>query len=860
VTVTEEMIIRAIDQSSAVLKKIESNTRKVTRAQKENNKTAKEQSVLLDRLRRTASNVNATFTLLSRGLGVMKVAFGGTIGAAIVFEKSIAEVATLTEASVASTDALARSVASLATQYGADLNTTAKALYQIISAGATEAADANKILETSLILALGGVTSVDNAADGLTTIMNAYGKSADDATQISDVLFSTMKAGKTTVGELTKNLGFIVSIASTAGVSFEELSAAIAVASKVQGNAKRPVIGLRQAISSLQKPSKEAAEEAKRLGIHWSADALAALGLTGVLRQLEGNVKLNRDSLGKLVGNIRAASSVSAILAQGVDELSDQFEKNKDSSGAAADAAEIMSNTTAFAMDRLNSAFSRFNVEMGNTSKGILVVLDDIFNLTRALNRTAVLLDRMSRPDVDPFELLSKNATTLTDAQGEANNLLAKFVKTPGRELIYASEITQLKKIMADNSSIIALLDDSTISAQRRADLAEFSTNRTREELPLLQKRLKIQEEEIRLAKLKAALGAPGADLTLETPKAATKRMLKGLKKAFSREKTELRLGIGIEQLQDFFPEKGLAELATLNAKSMSEKMGLEFQTSLNKIFSTMPSSMKSQVSSAASGILNTFTETVRKNELELIAPFREAFTQRLAEEAALGAKGVTTSLDIIGERLQSLADNEAKAFVNRLRAGFQILTSFTRGITVAASEFQNLKSQGVKTAVALRVSFAQAGLQIIDTIMNQILANTINAAIAAASSQAAIPLIGPVLAAAAAATTFGVLKAFATRKLSEGISMQHGGEVPQIPGSVPGRDSVLINAAPGERMLTVEENRQDKEGRRGGGGDTINLNLSLLTEPDRVQIDRLVRDVLEPSRQRIKRRGGRLT
>ena len=49
-------------------------------------------------------------------------------------------------------------------------------------------------------LATGGVTDVETAADGLTTVLNAYGAEAGSATDVSDALFVALKAGKATVG------------------------------------------------------------------------------------------------------------------------------------------------------------------------------------------------------------------------------------------------------------------------------------------------------------------------------------------------------------------------------------------------------------------------------------------------------------------------------------------------------------------------------------------------------------------------------------------------------------------------------------------------------------------------------------
>ena len=65
------------------------------------------------------------------------------------------------------------------------------------------------------------MTSVEIAADGLTSVLNAYGDSVEGATAVSDALFVGMRQGKTTIAELSGSLGKVAPLASTLGVSFD---------------------------------------------------------------------------------------------------------------------------------------------------------------------------------------------------------------------------------------------------------------------------------------------------------------------------------------------------------------------------------------------------------------------------------------------------------------------------------------------------------------------------------------------------------------------------------------------------------------------------------------------------------------
>ena len=119
------------------------------------------------------------------------------------------------------------------------------ALYQIISAGAKDSTEAIETLTASNKLATAGITDVATAADGLTNVMNAYSLAANQASDVSDTLFIAVKAGKTTVDELSGAIGNVAPLASSAGVSFQEVAAALATITSQGIDTRRATTGLR---------------------------------------------------------------------------------------------------------------------------------------------------------------------------------------------------------------------------------------------------------------------------------------------------------------------------------------------------------------------------------------------------------------------------------------------------------------------------------------------------------------------------------------------------------------------------------------------------------------------------------------
>src|SRR5699024_12810204 len=79
------------------------------------------------------------------------------------------------------------------------------------------------------MLATVGFTDEATAINVLTTAINVYGYEVSDAMKLSDLLIGTQDRGKTTVDVLGKHLGDVIPIAAENGLSFEQLSASMAL-------------------------------------------------------------------------------------------------------------------------------------------------------------------------------------------------------------------------------------------------------------------------------------------------------------------------------------------------------------------------------------------------------------------------------------------------------------------------------------------------------------------------------------------------------------------------------------------------------------------------------------------------------
>lgn len=144
------------------------------------------------------------------------------------FETALAKVSTIADTGKVSVGELSKQILDTSSSMGVAAADIAEAAYQAISAG-QDTANAVAFAGQASKLAAAGFTSSSSAVDILTTALNAYGLSADQATHVSDVLLTTQNLGKTSVDELSASMGKVIPLAAAYNVSVENLSSGLAV-------------------------------------------------------------------------------------------------------------------------------------------------------------------------------------------------------------------------------------------------------------------------------------------------------------------------------------------------------------------------------------------------------------------------------------------------------------------------------------------------------------------------------------------------------------------------------------------------------------------------------------------------------
>ncbi len=235
------------------------------------------------------------------------------------FDEKMAEVATLggTPEAIAK---LREELLELSANTGIPALEATAAAYQAISAGTVDATTATGLLTQAAKLAIGGVTTLDVAVDALTGAVEAYGPELLDSTdkttalkRASDILFVGMKAGRTTIGQLSENLALFSPAAAAANINMSEMVAALSAITTGSTSTNVAATQLRAILTAVAKATDATTKAAADLGLDFSFAALKSKGLAGFLADVKDKVGDNVPVLTKLFGSVEAVGGVISL-------------------------------------------------------------------------------------------------------------------------------------------------------------------------------------------------------------------------------------------------------------------------------------------------------------------------------------------------------------------------------------------------------------------------------------------------------------------------------------------------------------------------------------------------------------------
>jgi len=751
---------------------------------------------------------------------------GGGIKGFAEFSEGQANVQTLLDAN---NRALGGQTIRLIRDYGLAVADTNKALFDAVSAG-VPAAESAEFLRKATVLAKGGVTDLGTAVDGLTSVLNAYGLSYEETDRVAAAFFSAQKFGKTTVAELSAEIGKVAPVANQLDVTYQELLSTYAILTKQGIRTQESTTAIKNLMVGVLKPTKQAAEVFDKLGIAYGAANVKQAGFGNVLKDVAEAVESGNAEVAQLFPNIRALVGAGALGTRQLkeyDEILQTVNKDWGEGSSLSRAFETQMNELSTTMNRIKEGFKTARFAIGEffeplikgfadavfpiekTSEALIRQQANINNLVGAatnLNTSEeVRLDLIKSiqeeyPDfiknidaekVSNEELKTALASTneeyekrirlavieeLYKDQAEAIAESVQEERNLTRQLEFQEEILRKNAdgTLERNAATTAQVNAAIIQTQRLPGLIKKEQdaradlkNEIQETIKLLGD-LKLLEEKPKPKPKPKPGGGGGTEGETEDEKKAR------IKAEIALEKARATLEIDIEKAR-------IAAIEDLEIQAQANET-LRYNTRVAELYSILElhPELQKQINEA----LLAEEELYQANTLEI---FRRYETQRTEEQQKQDQERKKSD--------DAIRDAKIKNAQQYTQMAGQAVQAFSNLFAAAKAKELSAVGDNEEKRLEIEKKYAKKERNI---AYIQAIIGTANAVINALQTKPFLPM-GPIMAGVAGALGGIQIATIARQKFAEGGKVQPGSEMPGMPTT---GDNTLALVKPGEVIL----------------------------------------------------------
>jgi TP901 family phage tail tape measure protein len=261
--------------------------------------------------RTSFSGVSSALGAVATGLGIVTTAAAGVAAAfssvnkVMDFEAQLSSIKALTGASSAEMEQMSKLALDMGAQTKYSALEAAQGIEELLKSGLTPAQVQAGGLESALNLATAGSLGLADAAEIMSTALNAYKRDALSAEQASNILAGTANASATSVQELRYSLAMVSAVAAGVGMTFKDTNTALGLFANNGLKGSDAGTSLKTMLSNLQPTTKEQIALFKKLGLMTQSGANAFFDAKGKLKSLEEIAGILRKSLSGLTDQQR---------------------------------------------------------------------------------------------------------------------------------------------------------------------------------------------------------------------------------------------------------------------------------------------------------------------------------------------------------------------------------------------------------------------------------------------------------------------------------------------------------------------------------------------------------------------------
>lgn len=293
------------------------------------------------------------------------------------YETSLKKVETIADTSSTSMRDISNDIMELSNDTGIAASGLSEATYQAISASVDTASSVGFVNDANK-LAVGGFTDASAATDVLTTALNAYGLSADNASQISDYLITTQNKGKTTVSELASSIGRIIPVAAAYNVEMDNLSTSLAIMTAGGIQTAEAATYIKSMLNELSDTSSDVSEIlAGQTGKSFAELSSGGKSLGDVIQILGDSVEGSTTALSNMWGSAEAGTAALSLYNAGIEKYNSVLNEMESSTGATEKAYQTMTETVEFSQQRMDTTFENLQIAIGDKLNPVIGELYD---------------------------------------------------------------------------------------------------------------------------------------------------------------------------------------------------------------------------------------------------------------------------------------------------------------------------------------------------------------------------------------------------------------------------------------------------------------------------------------------------
>ena len=326
------------------------------------------------RLKKFSKNMKRVGRNMSQNLTMPILAIGGAAAKlSMDFDASMTKITTLVGIADAEVQKMKQSVLDLAMASGKSPVELAEGLYFLTSAG-LKGANALETLEQVSKASAAGLGDMESLSRAVAAAQNAYGIETLTAAEALDVFGGMVQKGMFKAEELSAVLGQNLGLASSLGISFDEVGAFIATYTKVTGDASSATTGLSGIMMAFAKITPKQEKALAKIGITSDElrEKLSKQGLQKTLIELETRFKSAGVDMSSFFSKAQALKGVLGVLGKQTKTYVEVLEDLQTTQGFVDKAFERTAQGPGFQMKQAFNSLKVAGTELGDTLSPVL--------------------------------------------------------------------------------------------------------------------------------------------------------------------------------------------------------------------------------------------------------------------------------------------------------------------------------------------------------------------------------------------------------------------------------------------------------------------------------------------------------